>query len=171
MPIVTSRLRLRPITHADAHAIAAGHAPAGLSLSKGYPSEFTAEVMDMVLNHDDAQGAEYGPLFMIRRDDHTVIGDLGCHVVPERREGIAGYSVAEPLSGRGYATEALHGLLQVVLRDPRIDRVVAQTFVDHVASRRVMEKAGMTQYAVELGEVDGRRTQLVKYEAHAFTRP
>ena len=43
--------------------------------------------------------------------------------------------------------------------------MVAETLVEHTASRRVMEKAGMRQCDERIGEVDGRTAALVVYEA------
>jgi RimJ/RimL family protein N-acetyltransferase len=42
--------------------------------------------------------------------------------------------------------------------------VVADTFEDHVASRRVMEKAGMTLFDARTETVDGEEARLVFYE-------
>jgi RimJ/RimL family protein N-acetyltransferase len=41
---------------------------------------------------------------------------------------------------------------------------VAETIVEHRASRRVMEKAGMRKCEVRLGEEDGVLVALVVYE-------
>ena len=53
-----------------------------------------------------------------------------------------GYDIVEHQRNQGYATEALEGLLGYLLARPGIDAVEAGTLESHVASRRVMEKAG-----------------------------
>jgi RimJ/RimL family protein N-acetyltransferase len=69
--------------------------------------------------------------------------------------------------GQGYATEALRALLDHVLAEPDMRRVVAETMVDHIASRRVMEKAGMTYCGERLDDEYGELVNLVVYEALA----
>jgi RimJ/RimL family protein N-acetyltransferase len=49
--------------------------------------------------------------------------------------------------------------------------VVAETMVEHAASRRVMEKAGMRQCGVRADVEDGEPVELVSYEALATTQP
>ncbi len=59
-------------------------------------------------------------------------------------EAEVGYSLLPDAQGRGYATEAAHGLTLWALGDRRVVRVVALTLAgeDGAASRRVLEKAG-----------------------------
>jgi RimJ/RimL family protein N-acetyltransferase len=45
-----------------------------------------------------------------------------------------------------------------------VRRVVAETLVEHQASRRVMEKVGMRECDERLGEEDGVLVALVVYE-------
>jgi RimJ/RimL family protein N-acetyltransferase len=60
---------------------------------------------------------------------------------------VIGYEVANAYRGQGTATEALRAVLAITQQT-----VVAETDADHIASRRVMEKAGM-----HLDHVDGSR--------------
>jgi RimJ/RimL family protein N-acetyltransferase len=66
---------------------------------------------------------------------------------------VIGYEIANEFRGRGFATEALRTVLAHT-----DGTVIAETEIDHAASRRVMEKAGMT-----LLHVDGERVR------YAFT--
>jgi RimJ/RimL family protein N-acetyltransferase len=54
-----------------------------------------------------------------------------------------GYRLRTSAWGKGYATEGSRALIQRVFSEPGARRVVAFTMVVHVASRRVMEKAGL----------------------------
>jgi RimJ/RimL family protein N-acetyltransferase len=54
-----------------------------------------------------------------------------------------GYVIARSRQGKGYATEALCAVIEWAFQQPSIHRVNASTDVDNIASRRVMEKAGM----------------------------
>src|SRR3954452_2077330 len=67
---------------------------------------------------------------------------------------IVGYEVANEWRGRGLATEALTTVLPYVADSGAARVVVAETDMAHAASRRVMEKAGMS-----IREVDGARVR------------
>jgi RimJ/RimL family protein N-acetyltransferase len=55
-----------------------------------------------------------------------------------------GYRLRRSAWGNGYATEGSRALIDRGFRQFGVRRVVAETMVVHGASRRVMEKAGMT---------------------------
>lgn len=159
------RLVLRPIYPPVARMLLEGRMPRELRFAPGYPSRFTREVMESVL---EAFGpGRFGPYFMIRKADGMIIGEIGCSVEAGSTTGRVGYSVVEPCWGQGYATEGLRALLDHVLAEPDMRRVIAETMVDHVASRRVMEKAGMTYCGERLDDEYGELANLVVYEAYA----
>ena len=167
--IEAARLVLRPIYVPVARMLLEGGVPRGLSFAPGYPSRFSLEVMESVI---EAQGpGRFGPYFMIRKADRMIVGEIGCSAdsangtAGTAGTGKVGYTVVEPCWGRGYATEALRALLDHVLAQPDMRRVVAETMVDHVASRRVMEKAGMTYCGQRLDDEYGELVDLVVYEA------
>ena len=54
-----------------------------------------------------------------------------------------GYRLRKSFWGRGYATEGSRALINKGFAELGVQRVVAFTMVVHVASRRVMEKAGL----------------------------
>ena len=111
--------------------------------------------------------SRFRPFFMVRNADNAVVGEIGCSVDNASATGQVGYTVVEPFWGRGYATDGLRALLRHVLAEPGIRRVVAQTMVEHTASRRVMEKAGMRYYGQRVGTEHGESVDLVVYEALA----
>lgn len=69
------------------------------------------------------------------------------HLRPEKGhppdEPELGYRLRRAAWGRGFATEGSIGLLDLAFGTLGARRVVASTMVAHVASQRVMEKAGM----------------------------
>lgn len=158
------RLVLRAIDRDVALALLEGRVPDGVVLAPGYPSQFSLEVMAMVAGSGAAEGNGLGPLFMARKVDGAVVGEIGASVDSTSGTAQVGYTVVEPCWGNGYATEALRALLVHLQADPGVRRVVAQTLVGHAASRRVMEKAGMRHRGQRMGEVDGQTVELVIYE-------
>lgn len=55
-----------------------------------------------------------------------------------------GYRLRRSVWGRGYATEGARALIRQGFSALGMQRVVATTYQDNLASRRVMEKAGLT---------------------------
>jgi RimJ/RimL family protein N-acetyltransferase len=167
--IDAGRLVLAPIFRPVARMLLDGGIPKGLNFASGYPSRFSLEVMEAVV--DAREPGRFGPYFMVRKADGTIVGEIGCSVEDASDTGYIGYTVVEPCWGHGYATEALRALLAYVLAEPGIRRVVAETMEGHIASRRVMEKAGMRQCGGRLDVEDGEPVELVSYEALATTQP
>jgi ribosomal-protein-alanine N-acetyltransferase len=163
--IDAGRLVLRAIGRDVALALLEGRVPEGVVFAPGYPSQFSLEVMEMVAGARAAQSSGFGPLFMVRKTDGAVVGEIGASLDGASATAQVGYTVVEPCWGRGFATEALRALLAHLRTDPRVGRVVAETLPGHVASRRVLEKAGMRPCGQRVGEVDGQTVELVVYEA------
>lgn len=143
-----------------------GGIPRGLNFASGYPSRLSRQVMELVI--DAQEPGLFGPYFMIRKVDRTIVGEIGCSVEDGSATGQIGYTVVEPCWGQGYATEALRALLAHVLAEPGIRRAIAETMAEHTASRRVMKKAGMRYCGRRVDIDDG---ELVIYEAFATTSP
>jgi RimJ/RimL family protein N-acetyltransferase len=55
-----------------------------------------------------------------------------------------GYRLRQAVWGKGYATEGARALIRKGFTALGVQRVVATTYQDNLASRRVMEKAGLT---------------------------
>jgi RimJ/RimL family protein N-acetyltransferase len=55
-----------------------------------------------------------------------------------------GYRLHQAAWGQGYCTEASRALIRKGFTELGVRRVVASTYADNLASRRVMEKAGLT---------------------------
>ena len=53
-----------------------------------------------------------------------------------------GYSIVEQYQGRGIGTEVVAALVGHAFRDPRVTRVIAETFPELIPSIRVLEKNG-----------------------------
>ena len=60
------------------------------------------------------------------------------------REASIGFRLRQAVWGQGYATEGARALIRLGFTRLGVQRVVATTYQDNLASRRVMEKAGMT---------------------------
>jgi [ribosomal protein S5]-alanine N-acetyltransferase len=112
--------------------------------------------------------------FAIAVNDEAV-GSIGyvLHGDVERVSAEIGYWLAEPLWGRGIATEALTAVTQYAIATHGLTRVFAVPFAWNAASCRVLEKAG---YVIE-GRLrrsaikDGRITDQLQYAFIALDDP
>ena len=77
----------------------------------------------------------------------TLIGSVGaCGPPDENGVILIGYSLLDQFHGQGYATEALRAFLDWARFDPRLRKVVAETFPNLSASIRVLEKNGFVRH-------------------------
>jgi RimJ/RimL family protein N-acetyltransferase len=62
----------------------------------------------------------------------------------DARQAALGFRLRRAAWGRGYATEGARALIRLGFCELGVERVTATTYEDNLASRRVMEKVGMT---------------------------
>ena len=86
--------------------------------------------------------------FLITLRDKTVIGACGLIFRDEAPE--LGYWLGVPHWGNGYATEALHAVIDYAFTDLAHDALQAGARVTNPASRRVLEKCGFQWTGVGL---------------------
>ena len=103
----------------------------------------------------DAQGFITGAnkaggeaVFLITLRDKTVIG--ACGVTAQEQTPELGYWLGVPHWGNGYATEALHAVIDYAFTDLAHEALQAGCRVTNPASRRVLEKCGFQWTGVGL---------------------
>jgi RimJ/RimL family protein N-acetyltransferase len=147
--ISSPRLNLRTLTAIEAERLLNEHDPDRPVFGDGYPSAFVTQVLRLVAlypatdNGTSAGMPDLGPWLLVRRTDDAIIGAVSCARTADPSSVSVGYDIAPSCWGQGYATEALSAVSAHLLSVPAVWRVCAETRADHVASRRVMEKAGM----------------------------
>jgi RimJ/RimL family protein N-acetyltransferase len=92
--------------------------------------------------------AEGEAVFLITLRDKTVIG--ACGVVLQDEAPELGYWLGVPYWGNGYATEALHAVIDYAFTDLEHEALHAGARVTNPASRRVLEKCGFQWTGVGL---------------------
>ena len=144
----TARLRLRPVTSADADALFAMHSNAHVLrywdappwVERARAERFIAACEQMA---EDGSGAR---LAMDRVIDGAFIG--WCSLTrwnPDHRSASMGYCLDDAAWGHGYATEAAHALLRWAFDTLDLNRVQAETDTRNAASARVLEKLGFVR--------------------------
>ena len=141
----TARLRLRPVSDADADALFALHSSAHVLRYWDSPpwqdreraERFIAASRQMA---GDGSGAR---LVIDRADDGAFVGWCGLtRWNPTYRSASLGYLLGEAAWGHGYATEAAEALLRWGFDELDLNRVQAETDTRNLASARVLEKLG-----------------------------
>jgi RimJ/RimL family protein N-acetyltransferase len=88
-------------------------------------------------------------VFLVTLRDATVIGACGVVFQYEETPEL-GYWLGVPFWGKGYATEALHAVIDYAFADLGHDALQAGARVTNPASRRVLEKCGFQWTGVGL---------------------
>ncbi len=125
---------------ASAAALLAGSPVPGLVAGAGWPPPDTLDALTMDLATGDQSRTGW---FIILRSSGEVIGDCGWRGGPDSAgEAEIGYGLAAPWRGRGYATEAIGGLLQWGTGQPGVRRLVAEVVAGNEPSRRLLTRLG-----------------------------
>jgi ribosomal-protein-alanine N-acetyltransferase len=149
MSILTPRLELRPgsaaVFAAEPHEREAFAAAIGATVPDSWPAEHYDDEALTVWRREIAQDASVAPWlirYMIARETNVVVGIVGSGGRPSDGTFIIGYSVLPEYRRRGYASEALDGLVQWAFGHPEVARIVAYTYPELVASIGVLHKTG-----------------------------
>jgi ribosomal-protein-alanine N-acetyltransferase len=144
--LITERLLLRPAERKDAedlHAVFSD--PSTFDYIGADPARSIEETIDRIEHKARLQAEQGFSLWsVVERTRGRVIGDCGLRMLDGGPEVELGYRLGREFRGRGYATEAARACLAAGFEQLGLDRIVAVAWPDHTASRRVMEKAGMT---------------------------
>ena len=153
--ILTPRLELR-LGNPETYSIPpADRTALATNLSVTVPESWPVEHYDEDALRSSREGS---PLrYIILRKTNTLIGILGGGQL-DATSVMIGYSIAPEHQRLGYATEALKALVKVIFANPRVQKIVAETYPELVASIRVLEKNGFQS----VGQGSGDR--VIRYE-------
>ena len=152
MPVLTTeRLSLVPANAESMQAEIAGpHHLArllDLQLPESWPpplNDIDSQrwMLDYLSQHPQSR---WGMYYITLREERQLIGNCGYKGEPVRGSVELGYSIAPEYQRRGYASEAVRGLLGYAFADPQIRRVLAETLPDLTPSIGVLRKCGFTR--------------------------
>ena len=144
----TARLTLRRCTAADEdNLVSLNSDPEVMRYINGGQPTSREEIRDKIIPfHLAAYGNHPGFGTWAAHDTGTgqFLGWL--HLRPRRSDGVIdlGYRLRRSAWGNGYATEGSRALIDKGFAEHGIDRVTARTMTVNLASRRVLEKCGLT---------------------------
>lgn len=82
-----------------------------------------------------------------------LVGDIGVRLEPEELTAELGFTIAREHWGNGYGREALDAVAELLLEDIELDRVVAFTHRENLASIKSLHHAKLVPVAVDGDEV------------------
>lgn len=151
----TPRLLLRQFTEQDVEALSAMYADAETMRHMGDGRTFSADetwrAISGMLGHWLLRG--YGMWAVVEKESGRMIGRVGFIEPPDWPGFELGWTIARPLWGRGFATEAATVALRYAREELRRDRVISLIRPANAPSIRVAEKIGhRLQGSVQLFE-------------------
>ncbi|GAA3858209.1 GNAT family protein [Saccharothrix violaceirubra] len=152
MRLTTDRLVVRHFTPEDAAAFAAWRSDPEVaryqSWDAPYPEAKAVEfVRELLASDPDAPGwYQYAV-----EADGLVVGDVGVCLHENGMQAEIGYSVARAHQRRGYATEAVHGVLGFLFEERGLHRVSAECDAHNTPSAKLLTRLGF--------RLEGRRPE------------
>jgi RimJ/RimL family protein N-acetyltransferase len=145
----TDRLILRRLTDADSDELVALDADPEVMryLTGGRPTP--REVIEREILPRFRSYGEYAPGFgywaAVERRGSAFLGWFSLRPIADGHDDEVelGYRLRRAVWGQGYASEGARALVRKAFVDLGVRRVVATTYEENAASRRVMEKAGL----------------------------
>lgn len=147
----TKRLELIPGTvellSTELEGLASFRQKLGVEVPATWPPDlYDRPALEWMLNYlkENQDGVGWGLWYMVLRARlETLIGTCGYKGKPSA-DGMVeiGYSVLPEYQNKGYATEAVKALIDRAFSYPEISCVIAETYPDLTASKRVLEKNG-----------------------------
>lgn len=133
------------MTVSEAERVVAGGSDSGARWAPGYPTDGDVSAARRFLgtcaNSGDPQ--PFGNYEIRRREDGQAIGGVDFHRPPDENGSVTiGYGLVQSARGKGYASEALRGLL-LLARAHGVTCVKGDADHDNIASQHVMMAAGM----------------------------
>ena len=147
--VQTDRLMLRRPLVADARAILDRYAAdPEVTRYLAWPRHRSITDSEVFIGFSDGEWQRWGsgPYLACSRENGELLGSTGL-AFESRDVASTGYVFARDAWGHGYASESLRAMIDLA-KTMGVRRLYAICHVDHHASRRVMEKCGLTREGV-----------------------
>ena len=140
-----SRIRALQVdpTHLDGMPIVDGALPP-------FPLDSAAAAL-----RDGRSALWHAPLLFVDPAAGCIVGSGAFKGEPDDGWVEVGYGISPACQRRGHATDAVFALVRLAFGQPGLRAVYAETAVDNVASRRVVQKVGFTHAGQRASDDDG----------------
>ncbi len=144
----TDCLQLRPITKADAKAVYKYRSDSNSNQFQTFIPVNIDEVyqfIDECAQEIDEEEAWF-QLVIIHSESNSIIGDIGIHNIDEAQVEL-GITIAPDYQHKGYATEALITVIDLLFQQLNKHRIIASVDPNNTASAKLFEKIGFRKEA------------------------
>lgn len=162
-PIVTERLLIRPLAPGDVDALHANSLDE--DVRRFVPDEVfdtpekARRTLDWLMAAEQTDEGPYVWAVLLPSGEN--IGYVQVCPIPEGWE--AGYHIAKPHTGKGYATEALRAFMPMMMKRLRAKELYGVALEQNAASHRVLEKCGFALAYRGEAPYQGERRALRRY--------
>ena len=157
MNIRTDRLLLRPLELSDAPDIQllAGDKDVA-STTRDIPHPYEEGMAEKWIKscQEKAASGELINFAITLPNDGSFLGAIGIHPDDTGSQAEISYWVGKPYWNRGYATEAVKGVIDQGCTQLKLERIYAAHFTRNPSSGRVMQKAGMLHEGLLKGHTE-----------------
>jgi ribosomal-protein-alanine N-acetyltransferase len=147
MELTTSRLTLRAFTLDDSEMVAKlCHNRKIYDMTSSLPYPYTIDMAKSWIERHESWRHELQRFewAIVHTQTNQLIGAIGLGYNRNHHHGEVGYWLGEPYWNQGYASEALQIVIKWAFTEQQYHRIYARHFIFNQASRKVMEKAGLT---------------------------
>ena len=154
--IITSRLILRKIEEKDSKEIYEGFINQDEFCYYANKPKRTLEeqIKSLVGIKDKYLNPYYFNWVIVLECNNKIIGSINAHFVEEENKVIINYGLDNRYFNNGYMSEALSSVLKYLKEEVKIPRIVCGCVIKNIASKKVMEKAGMKFVGIKEKEVE-----------------
>jgi RimJ/RimL family protein N-acetyltransferase/GNAT superfamily N-acetyltransferase len=145
-PIRTERIAIRAFTEGDAQGLWERRNDPEVARFQNWTVPFPREQIDTLVDEliamDGPTNEEWWMAIVAEASTGEVLGDLALHLGSEGRIGEVGYTFATAHWGKGYAVEALQGLVDHLFEEEGLTRAFGMLHPENRPSAMVLERAG-----------------------------
>ena len=151
IPIHSERLIIRPFRDSDLEPFLAYRNDPEVARYQGWSVPYPRQTaLDFIAEMKTAQiqPGSWLQLALEMQPGGEMIGDVAIHQMKsDPRQAYLGYSLARAYWGRGFASEAIRAVLDLLFNQLELHRVVAECDVENDASWRLLERLGFRREA------------------------
>jgi RimJ/RimL family protein N-acetyltransferase len=147
LPIATAGLVLRPFRDADLDALIAYRNDPEVARYQEWEGISRDGGLALVRAHtQDCLGipGQWQQIAITLAPGGELIGDIGLFVRADGRSAELGFTLARSYQGRGFAREALAGLIAALFERAELERLEAVTDARNAAAMALLERLGFT---------------------------
>ncbi|MCR4617093.1 MAG: GNAT family N-acetyltransferase [Lachnospiraceae bacterium] len=165
--IETERLIMRPMVPEDYQAAFKWCGDPKVNKYMIYPLYKRAEDVKTWIESLDYDNPDNYDMGIELKETGELIGSGGLCYSKKREAWVVGYNLRADMWGKGYAVEAMQGIIDEISKTRKINRIMGDFCVENHKSQRVMEKLGMHYYKdSEYEKLDGSE----KFKAKVYIK-